>query len=81
MLGVYAESFRRSNWIRIDDDGQLELSFPAVDTSRLSSASRSSAASRLSSMSTDTTDCSRTPSPKVVSGIVFFHVPVFEHVC
>ncbi|KAK7487354.1 hypothetical protein BaRGS_00021443 [Batillaria attramentaria] len=26
-VGVYAESFRRSNWIRIDDDGQLELSF------------------------------------------------------
>ncbi|XP_076456605.1 uncharacterized protein LOC143290924 [Babylonia areolata] len=71
--GVYAESFRRSNWIRIDDDGQVELAFPAVNESRLSSASRSSAASRSSgasrssSWSTDMTDCSRTPSPKVAS--------------
>lgn len=70
--GVYAESFRRSNWIRIDDDGQLELAFPAVDTSRLSLASKSSAASRSSGLSVDTTDSARTPSPRVITGIRVF---------
>ncbi|KAL8602716.1 hypothetical protein ACOMHN_062930 [Nucella lapillus] len=65
--GVYAESFRRSNWMRIDDDGELELAFPAVNQSRLSSASRSSGASRSSTCSMDTTDRGRTPSPKVSS--------------
>ena len=34
--GVYAAGFRRSNWMRIDDNGELELAFPAVDGRRLS---------------------------------------------
>lgn len=57
-VGVYAESFRRSNWIRLDDDGKLELSLDPAGQSRLSSASQSSA------IMSDATDSPDTPDQR-----------------
>ncbi|KAH9489982.1 hypothetical protein Btru_035438 [Bulinus truncatus] len=39
-IGIYAESFRRSNWIRVSQEGKLSLQMPSSDTS--SSSTRSS---------------------------------------
>lgn len=61
--GIYSASFRRSNWMRIDDNGELELAFPAVD------GKASPAGSRSFRMSPDLTagSGSESPSPKVLS--------------
>ncbi|CAG5128361.1 unnamed protein product [Candidula unifasciata] len=41
-VGIYAESFRRSNWVRVSQEGRLEVKVP--NTTSLSQAARSSTA-------------------------------------
>lgn len=62
ILGVYAESFRRSNWIRIDDDGKLELSTLDEDSRQ------SSTSSPLFSLSRDSMDYPDTPTYRQSTG-------------
>lgn len=63
-VGVYAESFRRSNWIRIDDDGNIELTMGSADKLRESSASQGSEATLVGDTADDVTDSPDVTSPK-----------------
>ncbi|CAL1540441.1 unnamed protein product [Lymnaea stagnalis] len=64
-IGVYAESFRRSNWIRVSQEGKIELQMPYAQLSEVSISTSPSASVSTPGLSTaDSVDYGDVFSPK-----------------
>ncbi|GFS14705.1 pleckstrin-like protein domain-containing family A member 6 [Elysia marginata] len=60
-IGIYAESFRRSNWIRVSEEGKLKFKVPNKTSTNKSTTSSNSPSSSRSSTSSSLSSKSSTP--------------------